>query len=167
MAEERPPSRFAFLYRQGDGVIGARQWAKAAWPPAAMALVVVALWALASPPAPIPLSERQLAEPGAVLALAYFIAYSFAAVVSVFIALLLAVAEYFVCAKRFRDRGLPAALAGVAPFSILLAGAAHWYVLRAGDPAIGRLPYLFDALAIAACGWTVFELGFGDSRSTH
>ena len=53
----------------------------------------------------------------------YFIVYSFALIFC-------AVAEYFVSAKRFADRGKPPALAGLAPFSLLLAGAAHWFQPR-------------------------------------
>ena len=53
----------------------------------------------------------------------YFLVYAFALI-------LCAVAEYFVSAKRFADRGKPPALAGLAPFSLLLAGAAHWYQPR-------------------------------------
>lgn len=166
MADEGSQSRFRFLYREWEGVIDARQWARAAWPPAAIALAIVALWAVISPTPPRPLSNKELSEPGALLALAYFIGYSLTAVFSVLVALLLAVMEYFVCAKRFRDRALPASLAGLAPFSILLAGAAHWYVAQTRDPSIGLVPYIFDTLAVVGCGWTIGELGFGASRRT-
>ena len=160
MADEGPTSRFAFLYRQGDGGLDARQWARAAWPPAAIAVAVVGLWVFLSPGTPEPLTDQQLAGPSAVAALAYFIAYMLLAVLSIFFVLLLAVAEYFVCAKRFRTRGLPTSLAGLAPFSILFAWAAHWYVTTVGDRSISALPPIFAIVALSICGWTIFELGF-------
>ena len=71
---------------------------------------------------------------------AYFLVYAFALI-------LCAVAEYFVSAKRFADRGKPPALAGLAPFSLLLAGAAHWYQPRSEGTMPEGLVYVFDALA--------------------
>ena len=70
-------------------------------------------------------------------------------------------AEYFVSAKRFADRGKPPALAGLAPFSLLLAGAAHWYQPRSEGTMPAGLAYAFDAVAIAIVAWNVIELGFG------
>ena len=163
MADEAHASDFAFLYRQGEGVLDARQWARAAWPPAAIAVAVVGVWVFLSPGTPEPLSDQQLAGPSAVVALAYFIAYMLLAVLSIFFVLLLAVAEYFVCAKRFRTRGLPTSLAGLAPFSILFAWAAHWYVSTVGDRAISALPPIFSIVALLICGWTIFELGFQEA----
>ncbi len=160
MAEEAPASRFAFLYRQGEGLLDAREWARAAWPPAAIALALVVIWVFLAPGTPEPLSDQQLAGPTAVTALAFFIIYMLLAVLSIFFVLLLAVAEYFVCAKRLRARGLPPSLAGLAPFSILFAWAAHWYVTTVGDRSLALLPPAFAVLALLICGWTIFELGF-------
>ncbi len=89
MADEAPASRFAFLYRQSEGVLDAREWARAAWPPAAIALaIVVDLQVfLAQPGTPEPLSDQQLAGPTAVTALAFFIAYMLLAVLSIFFVL--------------------------------------------------------------------------------
>jgi hypothetical protein len=75
------------------------------------------------------------------------------------------IAEYFLSAKRFRDRALPEALAGVAPFAVLILGAANWYQpLSEGVMSLAAL-YVVDALAAAAITWTLIELGFGRSRS--
>ncbi|HYA73787.1 MAG TPA: hypothetical protein VEF36_11585, partial [Roseiarcus sp.] len=81
-----------------------------------------------------------------------------------FALILCAVAEYFVSAKRFADRGKPPALAGLAPFSLLLAGAAHWYQPRSEGAMPLGIAYVFDAIAIAIVAWNVIELGFGESR---
>ena len=110
-------SDFRFLYRQGEGVIGPAAWARASAPPVviAIALTLVA-WAIA-PDKPRDLGNQDFADVAIVATHVYFLAYAFALI-------LCAVAEYFVSAKRFADRGKPAALAGLAPFALLLAGAA-------------------------------------------
>ena len=87
----------------------------------------------------------------------YFLAYAFALI-------LCAVAEYFVSAKRFADRGKPAALAGLAPFALLLAGAANWYQPRSEGTMPEALTWAFDAVALGIVAWNVIELGFGASR---
>jgi hypothetical protein len=74
------------------------------------------------------------------------------------------VAEYFVSAKRIADRGRPPSLAGLLPFSLLLAGAAHWYQPRSEGTMPAAIVYVFDALAIAILAWNIVELGFGPSR---
>ena len=67
-------------------------------------------------------------------------------------------------ATTFADRGRPPELAGLAPFCLLLAGAAHWYQPRSEGwmPAWGLWP--FDALAIGIVIWNVVELGFARGR---
>ena len=83
--------------------------------------------------------------------------------VYVFALFLCAIAEYFVSAKRFADRGKPPALAGLAPFSLLIAGAAYWYQPRSEGTAPEGLVTAFAALAVAIIAWNVIELGFGAS----
>ena len=68
-------------------------------------------------------------------------------------------AEYFVSAKRFTDRGMPPALAGLAPFALLIAGAAHWYQPRSEGEMPEALAWVFDAAALAVIAWNVYELG--------
>ena len=159
MAAEGQTPDFRFLYRQSEGTISASTWAMAAWRPLAIAGAIIAIWALLAPAPPRPLTEAELRAGAAVPALIFTVGYSFAAVLSVLAVLLLAVAEYFVCAKRLRAIGLPPSLAGLAPFLVLLAGAAHWYVARAGDSSIVAVPRIFDAVAGLACVWTVWMLG--------
>ena len=155
MADGERPGGFAFLYRQSEGTIGAGAWARAAWPPLAIALAIIAAWAWFGPSPPRPLTEAELRAGAGASALIFTIGFSLASVLSIFAIVLLAVAEYFVSGKRFRDLGLPSGLAGLAPMALLLAGAAHWYAARSGDVAAAFAPYVFDAIAAAVCAWTV------------
>ncbi len=156
-SEDAPPSRFRFLYRQTEGTIDASTWARASAPVIAivLALTLVAWWI--APSQPRDLASQGFATPAIVATHAYFIAYAFAL-------LICAVAEYFVSAKRFNDLGRPAALAGLAPFALLLAGAAHWFQPRSEGAMPEALTYVFDAVALAALAWSAFELGFGASQ---
>jgi uncharacterized membrane protein YhaH (DUF805 family) len=144
--------RFRFLYRQAEGRIDAREWRRASWPPAALALALTLVW-LVIAPRPRDLAHEDLIDWGIAASYAYLLVY-------VFVLLLCAVAEYFVCAKRFVDRGWPAALAGLAPFALFFAAAAHWYQPRSEGTMPFWLTYIFDAIALAALAWTIVELGF-------
>ena len=112
---------FRFLYRETEGAIGPALWRQAsAWPVGiALAMTAVA-WALA--PGPRDLGTQPFFSLSILAVHAYFIVYGFALFV-------LAVAEYFVSAKRFNDLGKSPAWAGLAPFCLLLAGAVfnYWY----------------------------------------
>ncbi len=157
MAQDPRAERFRFLYRQAEGVIDRRAWARASLPPVAIALLLTAIWLAIAPRGPRDLAREAFVDPVVVATHVYFLVYSFALI-------LCAVAEYFVSAKRFADRGRPPALAGLAPFSLLLAGAAHWYQPRSEGTMPEGLAYAFDAVAIAILAWNVIELGFGASR---
>ena len=150
-------ARFRFLYRESEGAIGGREWALASVGPVGIALVLTLVAFAVAPDAPRDLAHEPLFDPLVVARHAYLIVYSFALI-------LCAVAEYFVSAKRFADRGEPPALAGLAPFSLLLAGAAYWYQPRSEGTMPEGLVYAFAALAAAIIAWNVIELGFGGSR---
>jgi hypothetical protein len=158
MAQGQNAARFRFLYRQGEGVLAPREWAAAAWPPVAIVAAMTLIWVAIAPNGPRDLSQESLFSLGVVAAHAYFMVYAFAI-------LICAVAEYFVSAKRFADRGKPPALAGLAPFSLLVAGAAHWYQPRSEGAMPAALSYVFDVIALAIVGWNIVELGFGPSRT--
>jgi uncharacterized membrane protein YhaH (DUF805 family) len=148
---------FRFLYRQSEGVIGPAAWARASAPPVGLALALTLVaWAIA-PDRPRDLASQDFADVAIVATHVYFLAYAFALI-------LCAVAEYFVSAKRFADRGKPAALAGLAPFALLLAAAANWYQPRSEGSMPAALTWLFDAVAVGVVVWNVVELGFGASR---
>ena len=126
--------------------------------PIAIALALTALAWLIAPDRPRDLgSAEAFIDIGIVATHVYFLAYAFALI-------LCAIAEYFVSAKRFADRGKPAALAGLAPFALLLAGAANWYQPRSEGTMPEALTWVFDAIAVGIVAWNVIELGFGASR---
>jgi hypothetical protein len=157
MAQSTGAARFRFVYRQADGVLDRGAWARASLPLLGIVVVMTAIWLVIAPGAPRDLARESFIDLRVVATHLYFIVYAFALI-------LCAVAEYFVSAKRFADRGRPPALAGLAPFSLLLAGAAHWYQPRSEGTMPEGLVYVFDALAIAIVAWNVVELGFGPSR---
>jgi chromate transport protein ChrA len=157
MAQDPRAARFRFLYRQAEGVVDRGVWARASLPPAAIALVLTAIALAIAPNAPRDLAREAFFDPIVVATHAYFLVYAFALI-------LCAVAEYFLSAKRFADRGKPPALAGLMPFSLLIAGAANWYQPRSEGTMPEALTYAFDAAAIAIVAWSVIELGFGGSR---
>ena len=157
MPDSRGPERFRFLYREAEGVIDRGTWARASVAPVGVALVMTLIWLVIAPDAPRDLTREAFIDVRVVATHLYFLVYAFALIFC-------AVAEYFVSAKRFADRAKPPALAGLLPFSLLLAGAANWYQPRSEGTMPGWLTYVFDALAIAIVVWNVVELGFGESR---
>ena len=157
MAESPRAARFRFLYREGEGFVGRREWALASAGPVGIALMLTIVAFVLAPNAPRDLTRESFIDPLTVARHAYLIVYAFALI-------LCAVAEYFVSAKRFADRGKPPALAGLAPFSLLIAAAAYWYQPRSEGTAPEGLVTAFAALAVAIIAWNVIELGFGASR---
>ncbi len=149
-------SRFRFLYRQAEGVLTRGEWARASALPVGLALAMTAL-ALWVEPGPRDLATQPFFSVGIFAVHVYLIFYGFALIV-------LAVAEYFVSAKRFRDLGLAPGLAGLLPFSLLLAGAAAWYQPRSEGvmPAWGVYP--FYLLAVGVLLWNVVVLGLVKGR---
>jgi len=153
MADVAAVSDFRFLYRQTEGVIDRATWARASVGPVAVALALTAVaWAIA-PDTPRDLATQAFIDPTMIAIHVYYIAYAFAL-------MLCAVAEYFVSAKRFADRGKPGAFAGFAPFTLLLAGAAHWFQPRSEGSMPGWLTHVFDFVAIGVIVWNAWELGF-------
>ena len=157
MAEDQRTTRFRFLYRESEGFVGGRELARASAGPVGIALVLTIVAFAVASNAPRDLAREAFVDPLTVARHAYLIVYAFALI-------LCAVAEYFVSAKRFADRGKPPALAGLAPFSLLVAGAAHWYQPRSEGSMPEGLVTVFDALAVAIVAWNVIELGFGARR---
>jgi hypothetical protein len=143
---------FRFLYRQAEGKIGPGLWFRASAPPVAITMVMTLLaWAVA--PGPRDLGSQPFFSFSIVAVHAYFIVYSFALIV-------LAVAQYFVSAKRFNDLGMAPGWAGLAPFSLLVAGAATWFQPRSEGAMPGWAIYPFYVFAIAVVVWNIAKLGF-------
>ena len=103
MAESQRAARFRFLYRESEGFVGPREWARASVAPVGIALVLTIVAFAVAPNAPRDLAREAFIDPLVVARHAYLIVYAFALI-------LCAVAEYFVSAKRFADRGKPPAL---------------------------------------------------------
>ncbi|MGA2045238.1 MAG: hypothetical protein ABSG83_17935 [Roseiarcus sp.] len=157
-AEAPAAARFRFLYRQGEGAIDAGQWRRAVWPPVAVAVALTLVWLAVMPRQARDLAHENLIDWGVAATYAYLMVYVFAL-------FLCAIAEYFVSAKRFSDRGMPPGLAGLAPFALFLAGAANWYQPHSEGLMPPWANFPFDAAALAAVAWTIVELGFGPGRA--
>lgn len=143
---------FRFLYRESEGEIDRGTWWRASLPLIVAFILVAASWIFIGP--------RQPRGPVADPALdARVIGDYLYAIVATFAATLLMVMQYFVSAKRFRSRGLPPALAGLAPFAALLAGATHWIAAWLDGGLSPWLVLAIDALALAALAWSIVVLG--------
>jgi uncharacterized membrane protein YhaH (DUF805 family) len=150
-------AHFAFLYRGTEGRIDQATWWRAQAPLSALLAVLTAGWLLLAPYTHRSLENTRFFEPATIFAFAYLVLYAFALI-------LLVVASTFVSAKRFRDRGLPPGLAGLAPFAALLAGAVWWGQRQEG----GFYPYWIVivgyGLFAAALAWSLYELGVAGPR---
>lgn len=150
-------SGFSFLFRTDQGKISRATWWKG------MALIVVPLvlmtlgWRALSSSAHRNLSDSAFIDPATMFAYAYLMIYGFAIILG-------AICFYNLSAKRFCDRLLPRALAGLLPFALLLAGAAHWFQPRSQGDAPAFVPFAFDAVAALIALWCIAELGFRPGR---
>jgi uncharacterized membrane protein YhaH (DUF805 family) len=158
MPETEGQDRFRFLYRQTEGVIDRMTWIRASTVPLGIAFVMTLIAWLVAPNQPRDIASQGFFNLGMVLAHAYLIIYGFALFV-------VAVAEYFVSAKRFRDRGRPAELAGLAPFALLVTSAAHWFQPRSEGSMPEWATTAFDLVTLAILVWTAVELAFGPKRT--
>jgi uncharacterized membrane protein YhaH (DUF805 family) len=149
---------FRFLYREDQGTIGPATWVRASALPIGLALVLTLIAWLVAPREPRNLAVQPFFSLSIVAVHVYFIAYSFALI-------LLAVMQYFLSAKRFRDLGRAPALAGLAPFALLLTGAAIWFQPRSEGLMPAWAVWPFVAFAAAVVLWSVAELGFGKRRN--
>ena len=151
-------ARFRFLYRQGEGTVGPREWLGASALPLGIVLGLSLIWLAVAPREARDLTHEGLIDWRLPLVYAYLMVFALALIVC-------AVAEYFLSAKRFADRGKPPALAGLAPFCLLLAGAAHWYQPRSEATMPEWGVWVFDVLALSMVAWNVLELGFWPGRT--
>jgi uncharacterized membrane protein YhaH (DUF805 family) len=158
MPEAERQDRFRYLYRQTEGVIDRATWTRASVGPLGIACVLTVIAWFVAPNQPRDLGSQAFFSVGMVLAHAYLILYGFAVFVC-------AVAEYFISAKRFRDRGRSPELAGLAPFALLVTGAAHWFQPRSEGAMPEWATTAFDVVALAIVVWTVAELAFGPKRT--
>jgi uncharacterized membrane protein YhaH (DUF805 family) len=151
-------SELTFLYRRKEGAIGRRAWILASLPPTLIVIALTLIWIAIMPRAARDPSHG-LVDLGVAARYFYLVLYAF-------IVLICAVAQYFVSAKRFADLGRPPALAGVAPFAIFVAAAAHWYAPRSEGWAPFWVVILFDLVALATVAWNIADLGFSARRGS-
>jgi hypothetical protein len=143
---------FRSTYRDAEGTLGPAEWARASALPVGVAVLMTAL-AYAISPGPRDLGTQPFISVSIVAVHAYLMVYGFALI-------MLAVMQYFVSAKRFRDLGRAPGLAGLAPFALLLAGAAAWFQPRSEGAMPEWAVWPFYAFALAVVLWNVVELGF-------
>lgn len=151
-AVDRDPGTFFFLFRTDKGRVDRATWWRGTVPIAVLAGVGAMGWTLLRPYAHHDLATQAFIEPMTLVAYLYLVLFAFAVI-------LLAICEYNLSAKRFRDRRRPAALASVLPLSLLFGGAALWYVPNSsGDLPDWTVPLVLAAIALVAV-WNVVELG--------
>jgi len=149
--------RFRFLYRQSEGTIDRGAFWRASWPILAIVAALTLAWIVVRPREARDLAHEGLLDWSIVATYLYLMLYVFAL-------FLCAVAQYFVCAKRFADLGRPQGFAGLALFALFVAGAANWYQPRSEGTMPIWLAWIFDVVALGIVAWSVFELGFVEGR---
>ena len=156
-----PKRGFSFLFRTDEGIIGRAGWWRGLAAIAAPLLILTLGWRALAPFAHRDLSQRAFIDPMTITAYVYLLFYTFAVILA-------AICFYNLSAKRFRDRGRAAACAGLLPFSVFVAGAAHWLQPRSEGSVPAIVPLAFDVIAAAIAIWTLIDLGVfssGDSSS--
>jgi len=146
------PPTFTFLFRTDAGRIDRPTWWRGMIMLAGPLVLATLGWIALAPWAHRGLDERALFDAASLVAYVYLLLYAF-------VILLVAVSFYNLSAKRWRDRGRPAALAGALPLALLLAGAAHWLVPRSEDMLPSWIALALDGLVLGVALWTAVELG--------
>ncbi len=153
----RPAHSFHFLFRTDRGHIDRATWRRGALPLLALVLAATFGWLALRPYAFHDLGNTPFLDLPTACAFLYLIVYAFGLILA-------AVCGYNLGAKRFRDRGRPAPLAGILPGAAFVAGALIWFIPR----SFGAVPDWAAPLAIGAvlgvAIWNVVELGFGAGR---
>lgn len=151
-------SGFHFLFRSDQGRIGRTTWWRGSACLGAALALLTGIWIYLSPSAHRDLGTTPFLAWWTLATYVYLLFYAFAV-------LLIAICHYNLSAKRWRDRGRPAPLAGLLPLAALVSGAAHWL-----QPRVAQfIPYWYvvgtDVLLGAIVLWTIVELGFDLPRA--
>jgi len=144
--------RARFLFRTDQGRIDAKTWRQGTALLGAILAVLTAIWLVISPFAQRDLATSPFFAWATFATFVYLLFYAFAV-------LLIAISHYNLSAKRWRDRGWPAGLAGLLPFFALLSGAAHWLQPRAAKDVSYLYVAAIDVLLVAIIIWNIVELG--------
>lgn len=147
-----PGTGFFFLFRTDQGRIDRTTWWRGTLPLAALAVAGTLGWWALSPYAHHDLSDSAFIAPLTIVAYVYLLLYAFALI-------LIGVCEYNLSAKRFRDRGLPAALAAALPLSLLFGSALVWFIPQSFDTIPAWAGPVTIVLVLAVAAWNVVELG--------
>jgi uncharacterized membrane protein YhaH (DUF805 family) len=145
-------SRWSFLFRTDEGRIDAPTWRRNAALLVAIFAVLTVIWIFVEPFAAHDLAREPLFSLSVLAANLYRLVYGIAGI-------LLLISYYNLSAKRWRDIGLPAALAGLLPFLVCVVAALHWLATR----LVGEIPHfavvIADIIVFVTLIWNVLELG--------
>ncbi len=154
MDESQAPDAagWRYLYRTDAGRIDAGTWWRGTLLLGGIFLVLtlVLVWVL--PYTEHDLAKTPLLSPSALGANLYVVIYTFAL-------LMIGICHYNLSAKRWRDRGRPAALAGLLPFFAFLAGALHWLQSRVATALPAFVIIGVDGLLAVILLWNIVDLG--------
>ncbi len=157
--EATPPrSTAAFLFRQDAGLIDAKTWWGGSFWLGGILVVLSGIGLMLAPYTKHDLATQPFLDWHVITAYSYLTIYVFALI-------LIAICHYNLSAKRWRDRGKPAALAGLVPFFALLSGAAYWLHPQMGDEVPTWSVVTIYACFIVLFVWMIVELGFLPSKS--
>jgi uncharacterized membrane protein YhaH (DUF805 family) len=138
---EEPRSRAYFLFRADAGKIDAATW----WPSTLLLVGIFAVltiaWHLLQPYADHDLNTTPIMAIGILIANIYRLLYGFAVI-------LILISHYNLSAKRWRDIGRPAALAGLLPVLACIAGRMH---CRLRSTSSSLLPWSGTSSNSAGC----------------
>lgn len=141
-----------YLYREEAGRIDAVTWWRGTLLLVTLLAVLTLGLAFVLPHVEHDLSKTPLLSPWAFGANLYVLIYTFALI-------LIGICHYNLSAKRWRDRGRPAALAGLLPFLAFLSGALHWLASQVGAALPPATTIAADILLVVILFWNIIDLG--------
>ncbi len=152
-----PDRSFRYLFRTDRGRIDRATWWCGTLPLVALGAIMTGGWLLIRPFAHHDLATTPFLAIPTVAAFLYLAIFTFALI-------LIAICEYNLSAKRFRDRGRAAAMAAVLPMAIFLTSTLIWFIPQ----SFGEVPDWTGPVALLMVSivvvWNVWDLGFGESR---
>jgi len=157
---EAQQSRAYFLFRSDAGRIDAPTWWRWMLLLLGIFAVLTITWHLIEPYADRGLSTTPFFTPGIFLANLYRVLYGFALII-------LLISYYNLSAKRWRDIGRPAGLAGLLPILASICGALHWLEPRVDQALPHVLVVLANVILVLVFIWNVIELGGLHPRATR